>query len=116
MTRRHGEQVSPRSRYDLHQLVAAAPGEQPLAAGGLMSQLMHHQLGASLPVDAELKVGQRVKPVAVAAVLADQHLWPEGAQQRRYHRVERPQPASVAGARGQRHVDRVTAASACPGL
>ena len=67
----------------------------------------------ALPVDAELQVGQRVEPVAVAAVLADQHLRPERAQQRRHDRVERAQPARVAGARGQRHVDRVSA-PVCP--
>ncbi len=45
--------------------------------------------------------------MGVAAVLADDQLRREGAQQRGHERGEGPQPRSVAGARGHGQVDRV---------
>ena len=88
------------------QLVPAAPGEQPAAARELVRELVQFLVGGPLRVDGQLQVGQRVEPVRIAAVLADQDLRAERAQQRRHDRVERAQPVRVPGARGQRHVDR----------
>ena len=67
---------------------------------------MDRGVGGALPVDAQLQVGQGIQPVRVAAVLADQHLRPELAQQWRDDRVEGAQPASIAGPGGQRDIDR----------
>jgi hypothetical protein len=64
-----------------------------------------HGYGA-LTVDAQRQVGQRVVPVRVAAVLADQQLETERPHNRRHHGVEGPQPARVPGAGRQRDVDR----------
>ena len=57
-------------------------------------------MSGPLPVDAQLQAGQRIQPVGVAAVLADQHLRPELAQQRRDDRVEGAQPAGIPGPAG----------------
>ena len=103
--RRLGQQVGPGARHDLDQLVAAAAGEQPAAAGRLVGEPVDGGVRGALPVDGQLQVGERVEPVGVAAVLADQDLGRERAQQRRDDRVERPQPAGVAGPAGQRDVD-----------
>jgi len=46
-------------------------------------------------------VGQRISPVGVDAVLADQDLRPEPRQQRRDDRVEGAQPGSIAAPSGQ---------------
>ena len=51
-------------------------------------------------------MGQRIEPVRVGPVLADQDLGPERPQQRRDDRVKGAQPACVAGPSGQRDVDR----------
>jgi calcium-translocating P-type ATPase len=101
-----GEQVRPGSGDDLDQLVPAATGEQPPAARDLVRELVNGRVRCPLGVYRQPEVGQRVHPVGVAAVLADQDLRAELAQQRRHDGVERAQPARVAGACGQRHVDR----------
>ena len=63
-------------------------------------------MGGALSVDTQLQVGQRIQPVRVGPVLADQHLRPELPQERRHDRVEGAQPAGIPGARGQRDIDR----------
>ncbi len=79
-------------------LVAAAAGEQPAAAGVLVRQLVDRGVRGALGVDGQLQVGQRVVPVRVAAVLADQDLRAELPQQRRHDGMEGAQPPGVAGA------------------
>jgi len=75
------------------------PVSSPAAAGDLVRQLVQGLVRSPLAVDGQLQVRERVEPVGVAAMLADQDLRSEPAQQRRYHRVERAEPAGVAGAR-----------------
>jgi hypothetical protein len=55
-------------------LVTAASGEQPAAAGYLVRERVDRGVYGALRVDGQLQVGQRIAPVRVAAVLADQHL------------------------------------------
>ena len=83
-----------------------AAGQQPAAAGGLVRQPVDHGVRHPLRVDRQVQVGQRIEPVRVAAVLADQDVRAEGAQQVRHHGVEGPQPAGVRGPSRQGHVDR----------
>jgi hypothetical protein len=90
----------------VHVLVAAAPGEQPAAARVLVGEPVDRGVRGALRVDAQLQVGQRVVPVRVAPVLADQYLRAELAEQRGHHGVEGPQPPGVPGESGQRDVDR----------
>jgi len=51
--------------------------------------------GGALAVHGQQQVGQRIEHVGVAAVLRDQDVRVEAAQQRRHHRVEGPQPRLV---------------------
>ena len=101
-----GEQVRPGPRYDVDQLVSPAAGDQPASAGQVVGERVDRGVGGPLRVDAQLQVGQRVEPVRVGPVLADQHLRPELPQQRRDDRMEGAQPAGVAGPGGQRDIDR----------
>jgi hypothetical protein len=70
-----------------------------------VGQHVDRLVGGALRVDAQLQVGQRIEPVAVGPVLADQDLRPKLAQQRRDDRVEGAQPGRIAGPGGQRDVD-----------
>ncbi len=90
----------------MDELVAAAAGQQPVAVGYFVRQLMQCRVCRALGVDGHLEVGERVAPVRVAAVLADQHLGTELTQQRRNHGIEGAQPARVPGAGRQRDVHR----------
>ena len=101
-----GEQVRPCPRYHLDQLIPPAAGEQPAPAGRFVGERVDRGMSGALRVDAQLQVGQRIQPVRVGPVLADQHLRPELAQQRRDDRVEGAQPARIPGPRGQRNIDR----------
>ena len=83
----------------------AGAGQQPAAAGQVMGQRVDRGTGGALPVDAQLQAGQRISPVRVGPVLADQDLRPEPGQQRRDDRVGGAQPGSIAGPGGQRDVD-----------
>ena len=78
-----GEQVRPGPRYDLDQLIPSAAGEQPAPAGQVVGERMDRGMSGALRVDAQLQAGQRIQPVRVGPVLADQDLRPEPAQQRR---------------------------------
>ncbi len=98
---RLGQQVRPGPRDDLDQRVPAAAGQQPAAACCLVGELVDGGVRGPLPVNGQLEVRQRVEPVGVAAVLADQDLRVKGAQQRRDHGMEGPQPGRVAGAARQ---------------
>ncbi len=98
--------MRPGSRHDQEQLVAAAPGEEPAAARRLVGEVVDRGVRAPLRVDGQLQVGERVHPVGVAAVLADQDGRPERAHQWGHHGMEGAQPAGVPGPGGQRDVDR----------
>jgi hypothetical protein len=78
-----GEQVRPGPRYDLDQLIPSAAGGQPAPAGQVVGERMVRGMSGALRVDAQLQAGQRIQPVRVGPVLADQDLRPEPAQQRR---------------------------------
>jgi hypothetical protein len=58
----------------------AGAGQQPAAAGQVMGQRVDRGTGGALPVDAQLQAGQRISPVRVGPVLADQDLRPEPGQ------------------------------------
>jgi hypothetical protein len=60
-----------------------------------MGTRMDGGVSGALRVDAQLQVGQRIQPVGVGPVLADQELRPELVQQRRDDRVERAQPGRI---------------------
>ena len=63
------------------------------------------RLASAVAAQAQGQVAERVVGVAVAAVLGDQHVGPEGGGQRLDHRVEGGQEAVVAGPRLQGQVD-----------
>ena len=100
-----GEKVRPGPRYDVDQVIPAATSGQPAPAGQVVGERVDRGMRGALAVDAQLQVGQGIQPVRVAAVLADQDLRPELAQQRRDDRVEGAQPAGVTGPGGQRDID-----------
>ena len=104
--RSDADQVRPRARHHLDQLVAAAAGGDPSATGVLVREAVQGVVRRALAVDGQRQVRERVEDVAVAAVLADEDVRPELLEQRRDDRVERAQPSRVGGARGQRDVDR----------
>jgi len=61
--------MRPCPRPHLNELVTAAPGEQPPAAGHLVRQVVHHELGAPLRVDGELEVRPRLRGDLVDQVI-----------------------------------------------
>ena len=100
-----GEQVRPAPRHHLHQVIPSASCQQPAPASQVVGQRMDRGVGGALPVNAQLQAGQRIQPVGVGPVLADQNLRPELCQQRRDDRVEGAQPAGITGPGGQRDID-----------
>ena len=101
-----GEQVGPGPRHHIGQVIPSAAGEQPAVVGRLVGERVDRGVSGALRVDAQLQVSQRIAPVRVGPVLADQHLRPELPQQRRDDRVKGAQPAGITGPGGQRDVDR----------
>ena len=71
-----------------------------------MGKLVYGFVRHPLAVDRQREMGQRVKEVAVAAVLADENLRRPRFDERRDDGVERAQPGVVAGPRRERDVDR----------
>ncbi len=100
-----GEEVGPGAGHDLGEGVPATPGRHPAPAGHLVGEVVQGEVGGALAVDRQLEVGERVVAVGVAPVLGHQHVGGELAQERRDDGVEGAQPAGVAGAGRQGHVD-----------
>jgi hypothetical protein len=76
-------------------LVTAAPGKQPAAASDLVGQRVDRGVRDALPVDRQFEIGERIAPVRIAPMLADDQLRAEFPQQRRDHGVKGPQPAGI---------------------
>ena len=98
--------MRPRPWNDLDDRVAAAAGRDPASARDLVREIVQSGVRRALTVDAEHQVGEGIKLVGVAAVLADEDVGPELAQERRHDRVERPQPSSIVGAGRKCDVNR----------
>ena len=92
--------MGPDSGHDLERLVAASAGKKPAAAGDLVGQVVNRGVRCALRIDGQLQAGQRVEPVRIAAVLADQDLRLERPQQRRHDGMEGTQPSGVRGPAG----------------
>ena len=102
------QQVRPRSWHHVIDRVAAAADRDPAAAAHLVHQLVQRRVAARCPstVSSSWARGSSrwvSQPSWVTTILRL-----EGSHQRRHHGVERPQPATVTGMRGQRDVDRTT--------
>lgn len=69
-----------------------------MAAGSLVGEAVDERVGDSLSVDGDGEVGEGVGVVGVAAMLADQVLRLELAQQRRRDGMQGAEPPGVAGA------------------
>ncbi len=100
------EQVGPDAWHDVHDLVATAAGGDPSPARVAMGELVYGFVRHPLAVDRQREMGERVKEVAVAAVLADENLRRPRFNERRDDGVEGSQPGVVARPRRERDVDR----------
>ena len=103
---RLGQQMCPGPWHHLKHFIAATTHQQPATAGHLVSQPVDRGVGQALRVDGQPQAGQRVEPVRVTAMLADQDLRLKRAQQWGHHGVEGPQPLRITGPGGKRHVHR----------
>ena len=95
--------------------VAAAAGRHPATLAELVGQVVQGQVRRTLPVDGH-EMGQRVLGCESQPCWVTSTSGVNGAQQRRHDGVERAQPAGVAGARRQRHVDRAALGARAAGL
>ena len=100
------DQVRPGPRDHVDELVAAPAEGEPAPVAVLVGEVVEHHRRRALAVHGHPQVRERVEHVGVAAVLGDEDLRADLAHDRADDRVEGPQPAGVAGARGQRDVDR----------
>ena len=93
-----GYEVAPGPRHHADHVVAAAPGGNPPVLAVARGEVADGRGGLALAVHADVQVGERVKPVRVAAVLADDHFRFERANELGHDGVEGPQPPGVNGA------------------